>query len=250
GHNLVISAQGGSEPCVRRVDRAGRHIEWVGLLDDLDYRQAGCVGHLTLVWPRALLLREIARRVWPVHRSFDFRPPLLRQLFRLGNLLRGHLFGEGIPPRRSLICSSRCPKDIPHVGLHIVFLYTVSTLVHETKSSLREGIALLRGQTIPIHSFLEILLNTPPIIIEDPQVHLSIRLSLGCGFLVPLPRLVVVLWCSLADVVEQAEVVLCQGISLLGQRLPFTQGSCVIAAVMRLHACFEVCSRRCSQTNA
>jgi hypothetical protein len=63
---------------------------------------------------------------------------------------------------------------------------------------------------------------------------------LGSGFLVPLPRLDIVFWYALAVGIEQAEVVLRDGMSLLGQRLPLTQGCGVIAEVIGLLACFEV----------
>ena len=75
------------------------------------------------------------------------------------------------------------------------------------------------------------------------------RMSLIGGFLVPLPSLGIVLWHTLTIGIEQAELVLGCGLSLLRQRLSLTQRHAVVVALIGLFAGFEVRPCRRGETD-
>ena len=82
-----------------------------------------------VVWQELTISFPTGSRVWGVRCSFAFWLPFARPLARLGDLVKGHLFGERISQRGSTRCSARCSQAVPHVGLDIVLLHAVPMLI-------------------------------------------------------------------------------------------------------------------------
>ena len=91
---------------------------------------------------------------WGVGRSFRFRLPLPRPLFRVGNLGGGHVVRDLI----MILCCEVPPlvvgrvggcEVVPHVGKHIILGHAVSEFIQPAKVVLRTRVPL--GSSLSYH---------------------------------------------------------------------------------------------------
>jgi len=71
-------------------------------------------------------------------------------------------------------------------------------------------------------------------------LYRGVYVPLSSGFLHPLTGFSIILRHALALGIQLAEVVLRFCLPLLGQRSPFTKGSCVVSTVIGIHASFKI----------
>src|SRR5207244_9374889 len=85
---------------------------------------------------------------------FAFRLPLPRQLLRLGDLGRGHLFGESITKFGRWLISVRCRQAVPLMSLDKIMRHTLAIIVHDANFRLSESLSLICSHTEPSQGLL------------------------------------------------------------------------------------------------
>ena len=87
---------------------------------------------------------------------------------------------------------------------------------------LRNPVSILCCEVVPHIRQYIIPRHAVPELVHASEVVLRTGVPLGGGFLIPLPRRGKILRNTFAEAIEQPELVLGTGITLLGQRAPFS----------------------------
>jgi len=106
------------------------------------------------------------------------------------------------------------------MSLDNIMRHPLAIIVHDGNFCLSDSLSLVCGQTEPSQGLLIVFRDSLSIKIQRPQVELRLGLPLYHRFFIPLPCLNIVPWHASAFAIQHPQVVLREGISLLGQRSP------------------------------